>query len=382
MTLYFTCSCILNTNTCIPDTAASVKRPTFVLHLYKPIMKYSILGNTGLNVSRLCLGTMNYGGKGFFGYMGTLDQQAVDEQIKTVTEAGVNFIDTANIYSEGLSEVMIGTAIRNLGLNRDDLVLATKVRGSMGNSVNDRGLSRKHILQQVDASLKRLGTDYIDLYQIHTADPLTPIEETIRTLDDLVRSGKIRYYGASNMAAWQLMKGLSYAQYNHLDRFASLQANYSLDVRDAERELVPVLQDQQVGMLVWSPLSGGLLTGKYKRDGHKEAGRLNSFPFPPFHEERAYAVLDVLVPMAAHKQTSVAQLALAWLLHQPVVSSVIIGATKLPQLQDNLKCIDVSFTAEELHQLDQVSKLPLEYPGNVLEIMTADRRAGVDFLNA
>ena len=345
-------------------------------------MKYKILGNTGLKVSTLCLGTMNYGGKGFFGYMGNLDQDQVDEQMKTVSEAGVNFIDTANIYSEGLSEVMIGKAIKNLGISRDDLVLATKVRGTMGKSENDLGLSKKHIIQQVEGSLKRLGTDYIDLYQIHTADPLTPIEETIKTLDDLVRSGKIRYFGASNLAAWQLMKGLAYSQYNHLDRFASLQANYSLDVRDAEREIVPLLLDQKVGMMIWSPLSGGLLTGKYKRDGQKGEGRLNSFPFPPFHEERAYDVLDVLTPMAEQKQVSISQLALAWLLHQPVVSSVIIGATKLHQLQDNLKSVDVEFTAEELSLLNEASKLPLEYPGNVLEIMTADRSAGADFLNA
>ncbi|RZJ47145.1 MAG: aldo/keto reductase [Chryseobacterium sp.] len=345
-------------------------------------MKYKILGNTGLKVSTLCLGTMNYGGKGFFGYMGNLDQNAVDEQIKTVTEAGVNFIDTANIYSEGLSEVMIGQALKNLSINRDDLVLATKVRGTMGKGQNDLGLSKKHIIQQVEGSLKRLGTDYIDLYQIHTADPMTPIEETIRTLDDLVRSGKIRYFGASNIAAWQLMKALDYSQYNHLDRFASLQANYSLDVRDAEREIVPMLLDQKVGMMVWSPLSGGLLTGKYKRDSVKGEGRLNSFPFPPFHEERAYNVLDVLTPMAKQKQVSISQLALAWLLHQQVVSSVIIGATKLEQLQDNLKCVDVVFTAEEINQLDEVSQLPVEYPGNVLEIMTMDRSEGNDFLNS
>ncbi len=345
-------------------------------------MKYKILGNTGLKVSILCLGTMNYGGKGFFGYMGDLDQTKVDEQINAVTEAGVNFIDTANIYSEGLSETMIGQAIKNLSINRHDLVLATKVRGSMGKSENDKGLSKKHIIQQVEGSLKRLGTEYIDLYQIHTADPLTPIEETIKTLDDLVRSGKIRYFGASNIAAWQLMKGLAYSQYNHLDRFASLQANYSLDVRDAERELIPLLQDQKVGMMVWSPLSGGLLTGKYKRNGQKAEGRLNNFPFPPFHEERAYNVLDVLSPMAQQKQVSISQLALAWLLHRPVVTSIIIGATKSSQLQDNLKCIDVVFTADELIQLNEASKLPVEYPANVLEVMTMDRSEGVDFLNA
>lgn len=344
-------------------------------------MKYKILGNTGLKVSILCLGTMNYGGKGFFGYMGNLDQNAVDEQIRTVTEAGVNFIDTANIYSEGLSEVMIGQAIKNLSINRDDLVLATKVRGSMGKGQNDLGLSKKHIIQQVEGSLKRLRTDYIDLYQIHTADPLTPIEETIRTLDDLVRSGKIRHFGASNISAWQLMKGLAYSKYNNLDRFASLQANYSLDVRDVEREIVPLLEDQKVGMMVWSPLSGGLLTGKYKRNGNREEGRLSKFPFPPFHEERAYDILEVLAPMAAEKQVSISQIALAWLLHQPVVSSVIIAATKIHQLQDNLQSINVVFTADEINQLNEVSKLPVEYPANVLEIMTMDRSSGADFLN-
>lgn len=345
-------------------------------------MNYKILGNTGLKVSTLCLGTMNYGGKGFFNYMGDLDQNAVDEQIKTVVEAGVNFIDTANIYSEGLSETMIAKAISNLGLDRDDLVLATKVRGSTGKSENDKGLSRKHILKEVDASLKRLNTDYIDLYQIHTSDPLTPIEETIRTLDDLVRSGKIRYFGASNIAAWELMKGLSYSKYNHLNRFSSLQANYSLDVRDGERELIPLLKDQKVGMMIWSPLSGGLLTGKYKRNSEKDGGRLSNFPFPPFHEERAYDVLDILVPMSKEKNVSVSQLALAWLLHQPVVTSVIIGATKLHQLEDNLKSVEVIFTDEELKILDEVSQLPPEYPGNVISAMTGDRSAGEDFLMA
>lgn len=345
-------------------------------------MNYKILGNTGLKVSTLCLGTMNYGGKGFFNYMGDLDQNAVDEQIKTAVDAGVNFIDTANIYSEGLSETMIAKAISNLGLDRDDLVLATKVRGSMGKSENDKGLSRKHILKEVDASLKRLNTDYIDLYQIHTSDPLTPIEETIRTLNDLVRSGKIRYFGASNIAAWELMKGLSYSKYNHLDRFSSLQANYSLDVRDAERELIPLLKDQNVGMMIWSPLSGGLMTGKYTRNAEKEGGRLSKFPFPPFHEERAYDVLDVLRPMSEEKNVSISQLALAWLLHQNVVTSVIIGATKLHQLEDNLKSVDVIFSEEELKILNKVSQLPPEYPGNVVEAMTGDRSAGEDFLTA
>ncbi len=344
-------------------------------------MKYKILGNTGLKVSTLCLGTMNYGGKGFFSYMGNLGQPEVDEQIKTAVEAGINFIDTANIYSAGLSETMIGTAIKNLALKRDDLVLATKVRGSMGKGENNRGLSRKHIMQQVDESLKRLGTDYIDLYQLHTSDPLTPIEETLRTLDDLVRSGKIRYIGGSNFMAWHFMKALAYSTYNNVEKFVSLQANYSLDNRALEREFIPLLTDQKVGLMVYSPLSGGFLTGKYKRDGNNEKGRYNDFPFPPANAELAFNVIDVLSAMAEEKGVSIPQLALAWLLHQPAVTSLIIGATKMAQLQDNLKAVDVSLTHEELQKLEEVSKLTPEYPKSVVEIMTADRAGGADFLS-
>ncbi len=344
-------------------------------------MKYKTLGNTGLKVSTLCLGTMNYGGKGFFSHMGDLGQQEVDEQIKTVVEAGVNFIDTANIYSVGLSETMIGKAIKNLLLKRDDLVLATKVRGSMGKGENNRGLSRKHIMQQVDESLQRLGTDYIDLYQLHTSDPLTPVEETLRTLDDLVRSGKIRYIGASNFMAWHFMKALAYSTYNGVEKFASLQANYSLDNRALEREFIPLLHDQKVGLMVYSPLSGGFLTGKYKRDGNNEKGRYNDFPFPPANSELAFNVIDVLSAMAEEKNVSIPQLALAWLLHQPAVTSLIIGATKMTQLQDNLKAVNVSLTGEDLTKLDEVSKLTPEYPKNVVDIMTADRAVRDDFLS-
>lgn len=337
-------------------------------------MKYKLLGETGLKVSTLCLGTMNYGGKGFFRKMGDLQQAEVDQQFKLSIDAGINFIDTANVYSQGLSEELIGQAISNLDLNRNDLVLATKVRGGMGAGQNDRGLSRRHVLQQAEASLKRLKTDYIDLYQIHSLDPLTPIEETLRVLDDLVRSGKVRYIGASNVAAWQLMKALAYSEHRHLEKFVALQANYSLDVRDAERELIPLLNDQKIGLMVWSPLSGGLLSGKYKREGDDEEGRLKDFPYPPLHKERAFDVLDVLSPMAEQKKRSVAQLALAWLLHQPAVTSVIVAATKITQLEDNLKSIDVEFSEEELRQLDEVSRLPPEYPGAVIEALAGDRR--------
>lgn len=339
-------------------------------------MKYNLLGNTGLKVSELCLGTMTFGGKGIWTAIGTLEQQAVDDLVKTAVDAGINFIDTANVYSEGLSEELTGKAIRNLGLKRDDLVIATKVRGKMGNGPNDQGLTRKHILSQVEGSLRRLNTDYIDLYQIHGFDALTPLEETVDVLDSLVQSGKVRYTGCSNLTAWQLMKALSYAQYNRRSKFVSIQSYYTLAGRDLEREIVPVLKDQKVGLMVWSPLAGGLLTGKYTRSGETEEGsRRTMFDFPPVNKERVYDIVDVLQEMAKLKNSSVAQLALAWLLHQQVVTTVIIGAKKPEQLEDNLKAIDVTFTADELKRLDDISRLPSEYPGWMLERQGADRKA-------
>jgi len=326
-------------------------------------------------VSELCLGTMTFGGRGFWTAIGSLDQSAVDHLVQKAVEGGINFIDTANVYSEGLSEQMTGQAIRNLGLNRDDLVIATKVRGKMNDGPNGSGLTRKHIMHEVEASLKRLQLDYIDLYQIHGFDALTPIEETIDTLDGLVQSGKVRYIGCSNLAAWQIMKAVGYSTFNRLSKFVSLQAYYTIAGRDLEREIVPVLQDQNIGLMVWSPLAGGLLSGKYRRDGEHEAGsRRINFDFPPVNKDRAFDIIDVLEPMAKEKGASVAQLALAWLLHQPVVSSVIIGANKPEQLDDNLKSIKVVFTEGELQQLDAVSKLPEEYPAWMLERQGADRK--------
>lgn len=337
-------------------------------------MKYNILGNTGLLVSELCLGTMTFGGRGYWTAIGTLDQSAADELVRRSIDAGINFIDTANVYSEGLSEEMTGKAIKNLSLKRDELVLATKVRGTMGAGPNQTGLSRSHIIQQVDESLKRLNTDYIDLYQIHGFDPFTPLEETLRALDDLVKSGKVRYIGASNLAAWHMMKALSYSEHHNLARFQSLQAYYTIAGRDLEREIVPMLQDQKVGLMVWSPLAGGLLSGKYKREGDgPEGSRRIDFDFPPVNKERAFDILDVLHPMAKEKGVSVARLALAWLLQQDVVSTVIIGAKKPEQLEDNLKATEVSFTNEELQKLDEVSQLPAEYPGWMIKRQGRDR---------
>jgi len=330
-------------------------------------MKYKILGNTGLKVSELCLGTMTFGGKGFFKAMGSLGQASVDQLVKRSVDAGINFIDTANVYSEGWSEELTGQAIRNLGLNRDDLIIATKVRGSMGSGPNDQGLTRKHIMQQVEASLKRLNLDYIDLYQIHSFDPLTPFEEMLSTLDDLVRSGKVRYIGASNMTAWQLMKAVDYSYYNQKAKFISMQSYYSLAGRDIERELISLLKDQKIGLMVWSPLAAGLLSGKYNKNGQsEEGGRLNNFASFPVNRDRAFNIIDVLQPMAESKNATVAQLSLAWLLHQSAVTSVIIGANKMEQLDDNLKSVDIVFTDDELKKLDEVSQLPVEYPGWML----------------
>lgn len=342
-------------------------------------MKYNILGNTGLLVSELCLGTMTFGGRGYWTAIGRLEQEPVDQLVKRSVDAGINFIDTANVYSEGLSEEMTGKAIRNLGLKRDELVLATKVRGQMGEGPNQTGLSRGHIMQQVEESLRRLNTDYIDLYQIHGFDPFTPLEETLTALNDIVRSGKVRYIGCSNLAAWHIMKALAYSEQHNLAKFVSLQAYYTIAGRDLERELVPLLLDQKVGLMVWSPLAGGLLSGKYKRNQEgPEGSRRLEFDFPPVNKERAFDILDVLHPMAKEKGVSVARLALAWLLKQQVVSTVIIGAKKMEQLEDNLKAVDVTFTDDELQKLDEVSQLPAEYPGWMYERQGRDRKGQMD----
>ncbi|MBV9961365.1 MAG: aldo/keto reductase [Parafilimonas sp.] len=338
-------------------------------------MKYNFLGNTGLKVSELCLGTMTFGGNGgIWANIGDLDQQEVDEIVKRSVDAGINFIDTANVYSQGLSEQLTGKAISNLGLKRDDLVIATKVRGKMGDGPNEIGLSRKHIMQQVDESLRRLNIDYIDLYQIHGYDSLTPIEDTIDTLNDIVKSGKVRYIGCSNITAWQLMKALAYSAHHHLTKFVSLQAYYTIAGRDLERELIPLLNDQKVGLMVWSPLAGGFLSGKYSRNKNPEDARRLNFDFPPVNKEKAFDIIDVMEPIAQSKNVSVAQIALAWLLHQPAVSTVIIGAKKMHQLEDNLKAVDVQLTQDELQKLDEVSKLTAEYPGWMLARQGSDRK--------
>ena len=331
-------------------------------------MRYNKLGRTGLYVSELCLGTMTFGGQGMWTAIGQLDQSAADELVKTAIDAGINFIDTANVYSEGLSEQITGQALRNLGIARDQVVIATKAMGPMGKGPNDRGASRYHILNQAEASLKRLGLDHIDLYQIHGWDAATPIEETLRALDNLVQRGLVRYIGVSNWAAWTIMKALGLSERLNLARFESLQAYYTIAGRDLEREIVPMLQAEGVGLMVWSPLAGGLLSGKYTRDDEKSGeGRRAVFDFPPVNRDRAYDAIDVMKAIGDARGVSVARIALAWLLHQPAVSSVIVGAKRVEQLADNIAATDIELTPEELARLDEVSRLPAEYPGWMLE---------------
>ncbi|WP_095012234.1 aldo/keto reductase [Tsuneonella mangrovi] len=330
-------------------------------------MRYNRLGSSGLIVSELCLGAMTFGtDPGRFAAVAGLDQAASTAMVKQALDAGINFIDTANVYSRGQSERLLGQALKDLGVKRSDVVIATKAMGPMGDGPNDSGTSRYHLMDQIDASLDRLGLDHVDLYQIHGWDRQTPMEEALRALDDIVRSGRARYIGVSNWAAWQIMKALGMSERLGLASFASLQAYYTVAGRDLEREIVPMLQNEGVGLMVWSPLAGGLLSGKYTRgdDGSNQGeGRRASFDFPPVDKDRAYDVIDVMKRIGESKGASVAQVALAWLLYQPAVSTVIVGAKKSEQLADNIGACDVELTAAELAELDKASRLPREYPG-------------------
>ncbi len=343
-------------------------------------MRYNQFGTTGLFVSELCLGTMTFGGSesDVWGHIGRLQQQDVDAVVRRAFDAGINFIDTANVYGQGQSELLTGQALKNLGIARDEVVVATKVFGEMSKGANGRGVSRYHVMTAVKASLQRLQLDHIDLYQIHGFDPATPIEEALRALDTLVQQGHVRYIGVSNWAAWQIVKALGISERLGLSRFASLQAYYTIAGRDLERELVPMLQSEGLGLLVWSPLAGGLLSGKYSRDGSTEQGsRRTTFDFPPVQLDRAWDALDVMRGIAGARGVSVAQIALAWLLAQPVVTSVIIGAKRIDQLDDNIAATSVHFSADELAALDQVSRLPAEYPGWMFERQGQARLAQV-----
>ena len=338
-------------------------------------MQYKTLGDTGLLVSTLCFGTMTFhGGTGLFRAIGTVDQVGADELIKASIEGGINFFDTADVYSEGESEKTLGQSLKNLNIPRKDVVIATKVFGRTGPGRNDVGASRGHIMDAVEASLRRLQTDHIDLYQIHGNDHITPIEETIRALGTLVQQGKVRYIGVSNWQSWKIAKALATSEFKNLARFDSLQAYYSIAGRDLERDLVPLLEAEKTGLLVWSPLAGGLLSGKFSRENQKPAdSRRSEFDFPVVDKERTWRILDVMAPIAQAHNCSHARISLAWLLAKPVVTSIIIGAKRLDQLNDNLAAVDLTLSPDELKQLDQVSALPPEYPGWMLPFQSSNR---------
>ena len=341
-------------------------------------MQYRTLGATGLKVSELCFGAMTLGSK--FMNIGAVDQSGADELVSRSLSAGVNFFDTADIYSYGESEEILGRSLKNAGVERESVVLATKVRGAMSEAassgegdVNNVGLSRQHIMAACDASLRRLGTDYIDLYQVHAWDPITPIEETLRTLNDLVRMGKVRYIGYSNWTARHIMKSLEICRAHDWETFASLQAYYSLVGRDLEHELLPLTREEGLGVLTWSPLSGGFLSGKYTRDNQSpEGSRRVDFDFPPV-DDRGFDAVDALQEVAESKGASVAQVALAWLLHQRGVTSVIVGANKMSQLEDNLGATDIELSYEELERLSGTTEPAALYPQWMIESMSADR---------
>jgi aryl-alcohol dehydrogenase-like predicted oxidoreductase len=338
-------------------------------------MRYRPLGRTGQFVSEICLGTMTFsGGSGFWRAIGELDQKSSTTLVGRALEAGVNFIDTANVYSEGQSEIQLGQALRDLGAAREDVIVATKVRGRMGPGPNAVGLSRGHIMDQVGASLKRLGLDHIDLYQVHSFDPVTPLEETLRALDDCVSRGFVRSIGCSNFAAWQIMKALGISERRGFARFETVQAYYSIAGRDLEREVLPLVEDQGLGVMVWSPLAGGFLSGKFTRQNHGDnASRRTVFDFPPVDKERAYDVIDAMAPIAKERGVSVARIALAWLLRRKGVMSVIIGAKTVEQLDDNLAAAELTLTADQIAALDQASAPRSEYPGWML-VRTAENR--------
>ena len=343
-------------------------------------MQYTQLGSTGLIVSRLCLGTMTFSdGAGVYQHIGNLDQAGANELVQASVDAGINFFDTADVYSHGQSEELLGRSLKDLGLGRHDVVLATKGYMRMGAGRNAVGASRGYIIDAVDASLRRLGTDYVDLYQIHQSDALTPIEETLRALDDLVRQGKIRYIGCSNWPAWKIATAFGVSERRGYARFETVQAYYSLAGRDLERELIPLLDHAHGGLLVWSPLAGGLLSGKFDRDNQSPKGaRRSGFDFPVVDKERAWTIIDALRPIADAHGCSPARVALAWALSRSAVTSVIIGAKRMDQLQDNLAAVDLVLNDEELARLETVSALPPEYPGWMIGAMGADRMGPLD----
>ena len=338
-------------------------------------MRYRLLGKTGLYVSELCLGTMTFGGKGFWEAIGKLSASEAEAMVGTSLDAGINFIDTADAYSEGESEKLLGAALGSLRTPRDQVIIASKVRLRTGPGPNQVGLSRSHIFNSIDASLRRLKMDYVDLYQIHGVDIDTPIEETIAALDIVVRSGKVRYIGFCNLPAWYAMKAIAFAEKQGMSSFVSAQMYYSVASRDIEREIVPMAMDTNLAILPWSPLAGGLLSGKFdlEKPG-PEGARRTKFDFPPVDKERTKKVLKELRAVSEAMGTSVARVSLAWLLTRPFVTSVIIGAKTREQLMDNLVASDVNMASEHITRIDTASVLPPEYPGWMVTWQNRDRR--------
>lgn len=327
-------------------------------------MKYNELGKTGVLVSELCLGAMTFGGKGYWQAIGQVPQDGVNEIVKRSIDGGINFIDTANAYSEGLSEMMLGEALKTLGISRQQVFIATKLRIRMGPGANQVGLSRLHIMDSVNDSLKRMQLGHIDLLYIHGVDPLTPLEETMRGLEDVVRSGKVRYLGISNHPAWMVVKANSYAEKMGWTKFVATQNFYAISSRDIEREIVPMALNENISIMPWSPLAGGFLSGKYTRNNAVAGNsRRDSFDFPPVNKEKAYDIIDVMAEIAAQHQVSVATVALNWVTRQPGVTSTIIGAKTVDQLKDNLLSVNLQLSPEEMGKLNDVSALTPEYPG-------------------
>ncbi|MEI6696375.1 MAG: aldo/keto reductase [Bacteroidota bacterium] len=343
-------------------------------------MKYNQLGNSGLLVSELCFGSMTFGGQGYWEKIGVLAFDTAKRLVDNAIENGINYFDTADIYSYGKSEEILGKALADK--KRDSLVIATKVRGRMSHEINDVGLSRQHIIKSCEDSLRRLKTDYIDHYIVHRFDPLTPLEETLRTLDDLVRQGKVRYLGCSNFYAWQLMKALAISEKQNLERFITLQALYSLISRDVETELIPLLDDQGMSITPWSPLGGGFLSGKYKKGDRSSEGRRNREDqnFIQIDENKGYAILDKVLEIAQMHNTSASQIALSYLLHKKSVASVIIGCNNESHLADNLKAVEVKLTLEEMGILDSVSAPARVYPKWMLDLNAEERISGSAFV--
>lgn len=337
-------------------------------------MKYNYLSQTGLAVSELCLGTMTFGGKGYWENIGSLKQETASELIKIAIDAGINFIDTANVYSFGEAEKLLGQAIKELGLQRNNLVIATKVRGRMGDDVNNVGLSRFNIFRSVDESLQRLQMDHIDILYIHGYDPVVPAEEIMHSLNDIVLTGKARYIAVCNWPAWLVMKAQGIAEKNKWNKFIALQYFYSLGGRDIEREIVPMALDQHLGIMPWSPLAGGFFSGKFTRNTEKAGNaRRDTFDFPPINKEKAYDIIDALIEIGKQYNASAAEIALAWVRHKPHVTSTIIGAKNSKQLQDNIHSTTLTLSDADIKKLDELSALPKEYPGWMMERQSGDR---------